>query len=510
MGRYSTRICAIFTIGASPCYHPSPMPAITLATLNARFSHASLGLRYLFANMAEMRDETRLLEFVIGQPPFEIAEQILAAAPRIAAFGVYIWNVEETLKIVALLKRVRPELIIVLGGPEVSHEGEEQEITGLADYVISGAGDLEFARLCRDLLAGKRPQAKFIAAAPPSLAQLELPYRYYTDADIAHRIVYVEASRGCPFKCEFCLSSLDKTVSPFDLTRFLAEMQQLYERGLREFKFVDRTFNLNIDACLRILDFFLERLDEKLFLHFELIPDHLPGKLKEAILRFPAGCLQFEVGVQTFNPEVQALISRKQDIAKTEENLRWLREHTHVHLHADLIIGLPGEDLDSFAAGFNRLVGLRPHDIQVGILKRLRGTPIIRHTRDFDLRFSPFAPYNILSTDRIDFATMQRLARFARYWEMIANNRRFTLALPLILDSDPFGRFLRLADWLWATTGKTHQIALDRLFDLLFRAMNEELGVNAEQARTALSQDFANCGARGNPAFGAPRPAKRG
>lgn len=477
------------------------MPKLVLTTLNARFSHASLGLRYLYANLGELREESRLLEFVIGQPTAEIAEQILAEAPRIVGFGVYIWNVEEVLRIVALLKRVAPELTIVLGGPEVSHESDAQEIVRLADYVICGPGEQALPDLCRRLLAGERPPEKIIAAAPLSLADIELPYRYYSDADLAHRIVYVEASRGCPFKCEFCLSSLDKTVDPFDLSHFLNEMDALYQRGLREFKFVDRTFNLNIQSCLRILDFFLERLDDKLFLHFELIPDHLPEKLKEAILRFPAGAIQFEVGVQTFNPEVQALISRRQDIEKTEANLRWLREETHIHLHADLIIGLPGEDIASFAAGFNRLVALRPHDIQVGILKRLRGTPIIRHTEAYDLRFSPFAPYNILSTDRINFPTMQRLARFARYWDMIANTGRFALALQLALGGDPFGRFLKLADWLYATTGKTHQINLDRLFDLMFRGMTEELEVAASDARAALAQDYANCGARGNPAF---------
>ncbi|MBS4098953.1 MAG: DUF4080 domain-containing protein [Sulfuricella sp.] len=482
------------------------MPNIVITTLNARFSHASLGLRYLYANLGELRADTGLLEFVIGQPTAEIAEQILVAAPRIVGFGVYIWNVEEIHKIVALLKQVRPELLIVLGGPEVSHECDKQEIVQLADYVICGPGELAFPDLCQRLLGGQRPPQKVIAAAPVALADIELPYRHYSDADLAHRIIYVEASRGCPFKCEFCLSSLDKTVDPFDLSHFLAEMDDLYRRGLREFKFVDRTFNLNIQSCLRILDFFLERLDEKLFLHFELIPDHLPEKLKEAILRFPAGAIQFEVGVQTFNPEVQALISRRQDIEKTEKNLRWLREETHIHLHADLIIGLPGEDVASFAAGFNRLVALRPHDIQVGILKRLRGTTIIRHTQAYDLRFSPFAPYNILSTDRIDFPTMQRLARFARYWDMIANTGRFALALQLALDGDPFGNFLRLADWIYATTGKTHQINLDRLFDLVFRAMTEELGVAAATARAALAEDYGNCGARGNPGFLATAP----
>ena len=486
------------------------MPAVLLCTLNARYYHASLGLRYLLANMGEMETDARIAEFTIQQRPIEIVEAILAQQPRIVGFGVYIWNIEETTKVVAMLKRVAPEITVVLGGPEVSYEWEQQEIVGHADYLITGWGDVSFPRLCRDLLAGTLPAHKVIAGEQPALCDIKLPYRLYTDHDIAHRLLYVEASRGCPFKCEFCLSSLDKTAWPFDIEAFLDEMRQLYERGARHFKFVDRTFNLNIKTSLRILEFFLERMDDKLFLHFEVIPDHLPDKLKDAILRFPPGSLQFEVGVQTFDPEVQTLISRKQDNARTEENLRWLREHSQAHLHVDLIIGLPGEGMDSFAAGFNRLVAINPHEIQVGILKRLRGTPIIRHTSAFGMRYNPHPPYNILATDRIGFATMQRLSRFARYWDMVANSGRFSRALPLLLEDDPFGRFLRFSDWLYGKAGQTHQIALDRLYDLVFDALWEEFGVAQDAARTTLGSDYAASGARGAPRFlatGSPSPS---
>ncbi len=483
------------------------MPAVLLSTLNARYYHASLGLRYLLANMGELEPATRIAEFTIQQRPIDIVEAILAEQPRIVGFGVYIWNIEETSKVVAMLKRVAPDITVVLGGPEVSHEWEAQEIVQHADYLITGWGDVSFPKLCYALLHGPRPLRKLIAGEQPPLAEIRLPYRCYTDHDIAHRLLYVEASRGCPFKCEFCLSSLDKTAWPFDIDAFLNEMDALYRRGARHFKFVDRTFNLNIKTSLRILEFFLERMSEELFLHFEVIPDHLPDKLKEAILRFPPGSLQFEVGVQTFNPEVQALISRKQDNAKTEENLRWLRQHSQAHLHVDLIIGLPGEDMASFAAGFNRLVALDPHEIQVGILKRLRGTPIIRHTQDFGMRYNPHPPYNILATDRIDFATMQRLSRFARYWDLVPNSGRFAHAMPLLLADDAFARFLQFSDWLYEKTRQTHQIALDRLFDLVFEALVERFALAPERAREALALDYAASGARGAPGFLAAAPA---
>jgi len=477
------------------------MTSIVLTTLNARYFHASLGLRYLLANMGELQSETHMQEFIITQRPIDIVESLLQQRPKIIGFGVYIWNVAETTQVVALLKQVRPDIVIVLGGPEVSYEYEQQPIVTLADYLITGPADLEFGPLCQQLLQNKRPTQKVIAAAQPPLSQLVLPYQLYNEEDIAHRLIYVEASRGCPFKCEFCLSALDKTAWSFQLDQFLEEMQQLYERGVRHFKFVDRTFNLKIDSTLKILTFFLERLDGNLFLHFELVPDHLPERLRDAIARFPSGVLQFEIGIQSFNPEVQALISRKQDTQKTEDNLRWLRQATQAHLHTDLIIGLPGEDIASFAKGFNRLVALDPHEIQVGMLKRLRGAPISRHTDEYRLIFDPHPPYTILCSDLIDFEMMQRLNRFARYWDLIGNSGRFPHAKPVLLGDDPFGRFLQFSDWLFATTQQTHQIALDRLFSLVYRGLIDKLDVTSTLARETLARDYDLSGIRHIPEF---------
>ncbi len=477
------------------------MPVIVLATINARYYHTALGLRYLAANMGALEKDTQIMEFILQHKPEDIVEALLASQPKIVGFGVYIWNVEETTKVVAQLKQVAPDIVVVLGGPEVSYECNEQPIVQRADYVITGWGDVSFPKLCRELLA-HRPQAqKIIVGEQPPLSTLKLPYALYTDVDIAQRLIYVEASRGCPFKCEFCLSSLDKTAWAFDLDLFLNEMAMLYTRGARQFKFVDRTFNLNIKASSRILEFFLARMDEKLFVHFEVIPDHLPEPLKILIARFPPGVLQFEIGIQTLNPEVQALVSRKQDTPKAAANLHWLRTQSHAHIHADLIIGLPGEDMQSFAQGFDQLVEIGPHEIQVGILKRLRGTPIVRHTEYFQMRYNPHSPYNILSTSCIDFLSMQRLSRFARYWDLIANSGRFPSTLPIVLGTAPFERFITLSDWLYAKTQQTHQIALERLFDLLHTALSSTLNISVEEATAALAHDYMLSGARGAPKF---------
>jgi radical SAM superfamily enzyme YgiQ (UPF0313 family) len=467
---------------------------IILSTLNARFAHASLGLRYLLANMGELQPHTQLQEFVIGAKTTDIVEKLLQQQPHIIGFGVYIWNVEETTRVVAMLKQVAPQIVIVLGGPEVSHEPQQQEIVQAADYLITGWGDLSFAKLCREILAGPKPIMKIHAGLQPPLGEINLPYALYSESDLKHRILYVEASRGCPFKCEFCLSSLDKTAWPFDLEQFLAELESLHARGARLFKFVDRTFNLNIKTSLKIMQFFLDKIaadpQDPVFAHFELVPDHLPDALKAGIAQFPPGALQFEIGIQSFNPEVQTLVSRRQDNEKAAENIRWLVEHSHAHMHVDLIAGLPGEDIVSFAAGFDQLYALKPHEIQFGILKRLRGTPIIRHTAPFKLVFDARPPYTILATDRIDFATMQRLVRFARYWDMIANSGRFANTLPLILEQSPFARFMALSDWIYAKADATHRIALERLAALVEEWLLEQ-GQDREMVTATVASDYA-------------------
>ena len=495
--------------------NPNAGGPIVLATLNAKYVHASLGLRCLLANMGALRERTQLCEFTITQKPAEIAERLLALNPAIIGLGVYIWNVAETTQLVRLLKALRPDLKLVLGGPEVSHEIDEQEICRLADHVVTGWGDVTFPKLCAALLDGPKPLMKVLPGEQPPLDQLALPYAEYLDADIAQRLLYVEASRGCPYKCEFCLSSLDKTAWAFDLDRFLAGMQALLASGAKQFKFVDRTFNLKIESSARILEFFLERWQGGMFLHFELVPDVLPDRLKELILRFPPGALQFEVGVQSFDLEVQKRISRKQDHQRTLDNLRWLADVSPAHVHADLIFGLPGETLKSFAQGFDQLLALRPHEIQVGILKRLRGTPIARHSLEFAMVYDPSPPYALLQSTLHSFEDVQRMQRLARYWDLLGNSGRFKAGMDLLLHGQSmqtaqgdgvetaqvsaFWRFMAFADWLWRRSGKTHQFSTEALSDALLDYLTRDPGLNAERVRLSLRADYIGSGARGKP-----------
>ena len=546
------------------------MPDIVLTTLNAKFIHAAFGLRYLFANLGDLQPRAVIAEFDINLRPLDIAEALLAQLERrtpvrpvktgiteladqeigapptqIIGFGVYIWNVTQTTEVIAIIKRVRPEIKIILGGPEISYETEGQKIVELADHVITGEADLKFAGVCRVLLERRSPDRpdgtggaeladqeigaplpKIIPAELPDFSRIALPYDFYTEADIAHRIVYVEASRGCPFSCEFCLSSLDIPVRQVPLEKFLTAMQRLLDRGLKQFKFVDRTFNLHLATSRAILEFFLARYQPGMFFHFELVPDRLPEELRAVIAKFPPGSLQFEVGIQTFNPEVGQNISRRQNYERLADNFNFLRNETSVHLHADLIVGLPGETLESFAAGFDQLIALSPQEIQVGILKRLRGTPIGRHDATWQMVYSANPTYEILQNKLIDFATLQRLRRFARYWDLVGNSGNFVETAPLIwsvgqassraeMESgarlagtlappsqpSPFHSFLRFSDWLYAKINRTDSIALARLMELLFEFLTRELALDAKLVAETFWRDCQRTGRRDAPNF---------
>jgi hypothetical protein len=277
---------------------------------------------------------------------------------------------------------------------------------------------------------------------------------------------------------------------------------KLLDRGAKQFKFVDRTFNLNIASSRAILEFFLQRHRPGHFYHFEMIPDRLPEGLREVISKFPPGALQFEVGVQTFNEQVGALIKRRQNYQRLEENFRFLRAETDVHIHADLIVGLPGETLESFAAGFDRLVALAPQEIQVGILKRLRGTPIVRHDQEWGMVYNPQPPYEILQNRLIDFPTMQRLRRFARYWDLVANSGNFVESCALVWsgpEQSPFASFLRFSDWLYCKLGRTDSIALPRLLELLFEFLIKEVELQPQPIALSLWRDYQRGGRRDKP-----------
>jgi radical SAM superfamily enzyme YgiQ (UPF0313 family) len=471
---------------------------IVLTTLNSSYKHTAFGLRYLLANLGDYQDRARIVEFTIHKPAADIVAEIANRQPKIVGIGVYIWNTQETLEVVRLLKDQYPEIIVVLGGPEVSHETAPQKICQLADYVICGEGDFLFREFCHQILTLRQPPAHKIISGPlPDISQIRSPYGLYTEHDIEKRIVYVEASRGCPYKCEYCLSSLDKSVRNFPLESFLADLQMLISKGARQFKFIDRTFNLSPSISTRILQFFLDRIKLGLFLHFEMVPDRLPDELKNLIRQFPNGSLQFEIGVQTWNPQVAALVSRRQDYQKVRENLAYLHQNTGVHTHVDLIAGLPGETLESFAFGFDQLSSLTADEIQVGILKRLKGTPIIRHDREWEMVYDNRPPFQILQNKTMSAEVLSKFQKFSKYWDLISNSGNFKATAAKIREhlaeesESLFSFYWDLTDFLNERHETAHSIHLLKLFESLlyfFEAKNWPM-------KECLAQDYQ----RGRP-----------
>ena len=476
----------------------SRMKNIILTTLNARYSHTSLALRYLYANLKELKENAKILEFVINSSNQTIAEQILEHKPKIVGIAVYIWNATDVAELVQTIKKVSPETIVVLGGPEVSYKPLRVNFD-MADYIITGEGEVSFYNLCKDILDGNCKEPRVINSPKVDLENIVLPYDDYTDFDIKNRHIYVEMARGCPFECEFCLSSIDTKMRYLSIEVFLEQLDKLWLRGARNFKFIDRTFNIKISYAKAILNYFLEK-EEEYFLHFEVIPDNFPQELRELIKKFKAGSLQLEVGIQTLNLDVAKEIHRNLRIDKIKDNLKFLSQETHAHMHIDLIIGLPSETIESFGKNLDLLYTLSTGEIQVGILKKLSGTTLDRHDKIYGMVYSDLPPYDILKNDLISFEQMQELKRFARFWDIVYNSGNFQKTTALLFeDGKVFENFYNLSKWLYRRSESTYKISLDRMAEFLFEYMSAKF--DKEKIANIILEDVMKVGGRKIPPF---------
>ncbi len=481
----------------------SHMTNIILTTLNSRYTHTSLALRYIYANMKELQTTTKIIEFSINDALQSIAEKLLIQNPSIIGIGTYIWNASEVSELIQILKKVKPEIIIILGGPEVSYEPFRVDYS-FADFIVQGEGDVAFYEICKSIQTDDA-KTRIIKQTAPNLKELKLPYKYYTDDDIKNRYIYVEVSRGCPFECEFCLSSMDERVRTFNLEEVLAEFELLWQRGARAFKFVDRTFNINIKTANKILDFFLSK-NETYFAHFEVIPDHFPASLKEKIKLFSHGALQLEIGIQTLNLEVAQNISRNLKLDKIKENITFLENDTDAHIHLDLIVGLPGESLESFGANLDELVSLSSCEIQIGILKKLSGTEIDRHDIKHGMVYSDFPPYDILKNNLVSFNDIQIMKRFARFWDIFYNSGNFKQSVELLwidgcIVQSSYKEFYKFGIWIYEQTDSTYKISLQRQGELLFNYLSINKNIDAQQVASMMLHDMMKLKGRAIPSY---------
>jgi len=398
---------------------------IVLVAINARYIHPPFGLMCLRAALGPLRDQSLIVEFTLKTSVEEMAQVVAAESPRVVGFSVYLWNKTKMEALGERLRQLCPGVILVAGGPE--------PIEGM-DGVVEGPGEEPFRALCEVMIGIPEGIAPSLVASP---------YDEYTDHDLKNRLTYVETSRGCAFTCSFCTSAAHPIVKSLPIEDCLAAFEKLLARGARRIKFLDRSFNLNPARANIVLDFFLDRLKEyEFFIHFEMVPDRFPPKLKERLARFPAGVLQLEIGIQTLNPAVTQAIQRPLNPEIVLSNLEFLTLETNVTVHVDLIAGLPGESLESFGQGFDRLwsiLGSRPgNELQLGILKRLPGTPLDADPEPGAV-FRTEAPYDLLEGPHLSRQELVLLNNMARLWERTVNRGRFP--------GVPFVQFFAFTTW---------------------------------------------------------------
>ncbi|WP_415277530.1 B12-binding domain-containing radical SAM protein, partial [Clostridium perfringens] len=430
---------------------------ILLTAINSKYIHSNLAVRYLKAFTKDLDFQGDIKEFSINDRVENILEGIIEEKPDVVAFSCYIWNMEFVNRLAELIKLVDPNIEILYGGPEVSYEGKEFLENHEGEYVIVGEGEKTFREFVlyklgegkiEDIkgLNYKRDGKVFENPKRPEMDMNELVFPYTYEEDINNKIVYYEASRGCPFKCKYCLSSVMHGVRFLDVERVKKELKYFMERGLKLVKFVDRTFNCNREYTVELLKYLSEQDTETRF-HFEVAADLLTEEQIEILNNAPKGRFQLEVGVQTTNNEVLHNINRYITYENIKEKVLKVAAGKNVMQHLDLIAGLPGEDLESFKKSFNDVHAIRPDEIQLGFLKLLKGSSMREEAKKWGIVYSPYAPYEIIRSKDISYEELLLLKKVEAMVDKYYNSCKFNNVIKFFLNiyDKPFDFYYDLA-----------------------------------------------------------------
>lgn len=481
---------------------------ITLTTLNAKYIHTSLAIRYLKA-FCEKDYQIDLVEYTIKDPAINIVSDLFNRNPDVLGFSCYIWNIEETIKVIQMLKKIKPEMKIVLGGPEVSYDVEYwMNRIPEVDFIVIGEGEETFHHLLQEIEGEQKYHYVFgisyrnkdgkVVINPPrpklDLSRIPSPYRFKEDLPhLANRIIYMETSRGCPFSCQFCLSSIEVGVRYFDKEQIKADILYLIENGAKLIKFVDRTFNIKRDYAMEMFQFLIENHQGCVF-QFEITADIMrPEVLDYLSAHAPEGIFRFEIGVQSTNDETNLLVKRRQNFAKLSRTVSKIKESGRIAQHLDLIAGLPEEDYHSFRKTFNDVFALRPEELQLGFLKMLRGTGLRMQAEEYGYIYMDHAPYEILGNRVLSFADIVRIKRVEDVLEKYWNAHRMDHTLLYLIEREfasPFDFFQEFGDYWeergWARIG--HQ--LEDLFIRLDQFISVRGVEHPEVVRGLMKLDY--------------------
>lgn len=462
---------------------------IVLATLNAKFIHTSLSLRYLRAYTKEAFPNTDLVEYTIKDPTDLIVADIYRRHPDVVAFSVYIWNVEETFLVLDKLKLVLPQVKIILGGPEVSYDTKYwMERGGAIDFIVMGEGEATYLHLLQELntsqrwneisgLAWRKENQISLNPARTKMDLQTIPNPYADENDmraLQSRVVYFESSRGCPFSCQFCLSSIESGVRYFELERVKQNLAHLMDAGIQTIKFVDRTFNLHRQYALQLFQFLIEYPSQTIF-QFEITGDILPDEIVDFLSRYaPVHRFRFEIGVQSTNEMTNTLVQRRQNFEKLRRTIEKIRDSQKIIQHLDLIAGLPEENYASFKKTFNDVFLLEPDELQLGFLKLLRGTGLRMVAHKYGYRFVDRAPYEIIESSVLSYDELLQIKQvedvLEKYWNQQRLRRTVSFLIHTVFTS-PFDFFQQFgAYWEkqgWSRIGHQLEDLFSRLHEFL-------------------------------------------
>lgn len=432
---------------------------ILLTAINSKFIHSNLAVRYLKAFTKDLPYESKIREFSINDREERILKEIIEEKADVVAFSTYIWNVEIVSRVANLIKLVSPQTEILYGGPEVSYDSKDFIKKNIGEYLIEGEGEktyrdfVEYKLGLRELsdikgLYYRKNDEIIFNGTRPLMDMDEIVFPYEEDEDLNNKIVYYEGSRGCPFRCKYCLSSTTHGVRFHSIERTLEELNFFIKKGVKLVKFVDRTFNCNHKYSMAIWDFLI-KADTNTKFHFEISADILKEEEIELLRKAPKGRFQFEVGVQTTNDDVLKNINRFVNFSDIKEKVEELLSINNINQHLDLIAGLPGEDYKSFVKSFNDVHSIKPEEIQLGFLKLLKGSDMRRDAYLYNMKYSPYPPYEILSTDKISYDEIQILKRVEAVVDKYYNSQKFNTILEFFYDKfeTPYEFFYELGNY---------------------------------------------------------------
>lgn len=480
-----------------------------ISMLNSKYIHSSLAPWCLAAGVDAYCDEGVIAEVVegtINEKISDVAARVVAHEPQVIGFCCYIWNISQTMELIRLIKEQFPRLLIVLGGPEVSYNARAiLSRDKLVDYVIAGEGEAPFALLLNALLHGSPVtglpglcyrEAGAIIVSEPYIGTEEPPSPYtgrYLEA-LKGRIAYLETSRGCPYSCAFCLSGRCGSSRFYDIERAKAEILLLANSGAQTVKLVDRTFNANRKRAYELFDFIITNhggaIPRGVCFHFEIAGDILDEETIGLLSTAPVGAIQLEIGIQSFNAETLEAVNRKTDVARLKHNIARLIANANMHIHIDLIAGLPLEDWTSFRDSFNTAWSLAPNMLQLGFLKLLHGSPMREKPDDFPCEYSKEPPYEVTKTPWMPGDELVRLHAVEGALERIYNSGRFKRTLDYILQQSNAAPFDLLYQFgMFSVEHGLTNITLDEYTKLIYGYFGGQKNIEKLKLRDVLVCD---------------------